>query len=77
MSDPIIDTTRVSEKGQVVIPKEVRDKLGLKTGMKLIIIATNDTVILQRVELAGEKMRIRDLVERAKSLAERLGLFKT
>jgi hypothetical protein len=26
--DPLIDVTRVSDKGQGVIPKEIRDKLG-------------------------------------------------
>ena len=76
MSDISIDTTRVSEKGQIVIPKDVRDKLGLKTGTKLIIIATNDLMIMQRAELVGERMRAWEIVNRARSLAEKLGLRK-
>jgi len=76
LSDLSIDTTRVSEKGQIVIPKEVRDKLGLKAGSKLIIIATSDLMIMQRAELVGERMRAWEIVNRARSLAEKLGLRK-
>ena len=76
MSDLSIDTTRVSEKGQIVIPKEVRDKLGLKAGSKLIIIATSDLMIIQKAELVGERMRAWEIVNRARSLAEKLGLRK-
>lgn len=74
MSDLSIDTTKVSEKGQIVIPKEVRDKLGLKAGSKLIIIATSDLMIMQKAELVGERMRAWEIVNRARSLAEKLGL---
>ena len=76
MSDLSIDMTKVSEKGQIVIPKEVRDKLGLKTGSKLIIIATSDLMIMQKAELVGERMRAWEIVNRARSLAEKLGLRK-
>jgi AbrB family looped-hinge helix DNA binding protein len=76
LSDLSIDTTRVSEKGQIVIPKEVRDKLGLKAGSKLIIIATSDLMIMQKAELVGERMRAWEIVNRARSLAEKLGLRK-
>ncbi|MEM1995035.1 MAG: AbrB/MazE/SpoVT family DNA-binding domain-containing protein [Nitrososphaerales archaeon] len=76
MSDVTIDTTRVSEKGQIVIPKDVRDKLGLKTGTKMIVIATNDIMILQRVDLVGERIRAWEIINRARSLAEKLGLRK-
>jgi len=76
LSDLSIDMTKVSEKGQIVIPKEVRDKLGLKTGSKLIIIATSDLMIMQKAELVGERMRAWDIVNRARSLAEKLGLRK-
>ena len=76
MPDLSIDTTKVSEKGQIVIPKEVRDKLGLKAGSKLIIIATSDLMIMQKAELVGERMRAWEIVNRARSLAEKLGLRK-
>ena len=74
MSDTIIDTIRVSDKGQVVIPKEIRDRFNLRTGSRLMVIATNDAIILQKAEIVGERIRIRELVERARSLAEKLGL---
>lgn len=74
MSDVTIDTTRVSEKGQIVIPKDVRDRLGLKAGTKMIVIATSDIMILQRIDLVGERMRAWEIINRARSLAEKLGL---
>jgi len=36
----------VSSKYQIVIPREVRDKLNLKTGDKLIIKANNEKIII-------------------------------
>ena len=56
--EPIIDMTKVSDKGQVVIPKEIRDKLKFTEGSKLLVIATEDAVILQRIEsVAGQDAR--------------------
>ncbi len=42
-------TTRVSSKGQVVIPVSVRKAAGLKKGEKVLAIAFGDTVVLKRV----------------------------
>jgi AbrB family looped-hinge helix DNA binding protein len=42
-------TTKVSSKGQVVIPVNVRKAAGLKKGEKLIAIAFGDTVVLKRI----------------------------
>ena len=72
--DPLIDVTKVSDKGQVVIPKEIRDKLGMTEGVKLIVIATEDAVILQRIELIGGRMKIRQIVDRVRELKDRLSL---
>ncbi len=70
--DPIIDVTRVSDKGQVVIPKEIRDKLGFREGTRLIVIATEDAVVLQRIEAVAGKIRVRELMERIKSMTSKL-----
>ena len=72
--DPIIDVTKVSDKGQVVIPKEIRDKLGFKEGTRLIVVATEDAVVLQRIEAVAGKIRVRGLMERIKSITSKLRL---
>ena len=75
--DPMIDVTKVSDKGQVVIPKEIRDKLGFVEGSRLIVVATEDAVVLQKVETIAGKIRMRDLLDRVKSLTDRLGFGRT
>jgi len=42
-------TTTVTSKGQVTIPKHVRDSLGIKPGTKVLIEAGNDQAILRKV----------------------------
>lgn len=73
---PIIDVTKVSDKGQVVIPKEVRDRLGMGPGTKLIVVATDDAVVLQKIETVAGKMRMRDIMDIARSISEKFKLGK-
>ena len=42
-------TTRLSSKGQVVIPEDVRNELGLKEGDQFIVIGEGDAVILKAI----------------------------
>jgi AbrB family looped-hinge helix DNA binding protein len=42
-------TTKVSSKGQVVIPANVRRAASLKKGEKILAIAIDDTVILKKI----------------------------
>ncbi|MGA2665653.1 MAG: AbrB/MazE/SpoVT family DNA-binding domain-containing protein [Nitrososphaerales archaeon] len=73
---PIIDVTKVSDKGQVVIPKEIRDSLHFSPGTKLIVVATEDAVILQKIETVAGKMKMRDIMDIARSITERFKLGK-
>jgi AbrB family looped-hinge helix DNA binding protein len=72
--EPIIDMTKVSDKGQVVIPKEIRDKLKFIEGSKLLVVATEDAVILQRIETVAGKMRMKDIMDRVRSIAGKISL---
>ncbi len=72
--DPLIDVTRVSDKGQVVIPKEIRDRLGMTEGSKLIVISTEDAVILQKIELVGGRMKIKQIVDKVREFKDRFAL---
>ncbi len=40
-------TTRVSKKSQIVIPKKIRETVGISEGDELIIHAEDDKVILK------------------------------
>jgi len=43
-----IGVSSVSEKGQVTIPKEMRDILGLKAGDKVVFIDQNDHFVVRK-----------------------------
>ncbi len=43
----VVETTKMSSKGQVVIPEGVRSRLGLKAGDKFVVIGEKDVVILK------------------------------
>lgn len=54
----VMGTTVVGERGQVVIPKDVRDNLGLTPGARLIVLQhEHDVIALVPAE------RMRDLLE--------------
>ena len=42
-----METVTVSSKYQIVLPKMVRQMLGIKVGQKLVIIAYKDHIILE------------------------------
>ena len=51
-SQDVPDVTRISSKGQVVIPARVRSKLGLKAGNLFAILTRPDSnvVVLKKVD---------------------------
>ena len=42
-------TTRMSSKGQVVIPERIRDALRLKSGDEFLVLGQGDVVILKAI----------------------------
>ena len=42
-------TTRLSSKGQVVIPEEIRLRLGLKEGTQFVVVGDRDVVIFKAI----------------------------
>ena len=73
MENISIDTTKLSAKGQIVIPVDVRNKLQLETGNKLFVMASEDAIILQKSNSLNDKDKI-SFSQKAKSLARKMGL---
>ena len=44
-----VATTRMSSKGQVVIPEDVRGRLGLEAGVQFVVVGEGDVVILKTI----------------------------
>jgi AbrB family looped-hinge helix DNA binding protein len=68
-----VEITTVSQKGQVVIPQEIRDKLKIKEGMKFAVYGSNGTIIFKRLELPTAKDFER-LVESGTKFAKEKGI---
>lgn len=69
-------TTKMSSKGQVVIPEEIRKRLGLKAGSRFIVVGDKDTVILKAISPPSMK-EFNDLVKEARRQARIAGLKRS
>ena len=50
MTEQIEDIIKVSSKGQIVIPREVRKKLGVKGGEKLLVLTRDGDILLRKTQ---------------------------
>ena len=41
---------KISDKGQIVIPKKIREKLGIKTGNDLIFRIQDNHIIIEKIK---------------------------
>jgi AbrB family looped-hinge helix DNA binding protein len=68
-----VATTRLSSKGQVVIPENIRKQLNLKEGDQFVVVGEGDVVIL--IAISAPSMRTFDaLIQQARQQAEAAGL---
>ncbi len=72
---PPIATTQLSSKGQVVIPEEVRTRLGLKPGSRFVVLAEPGVVIFKSID-APHRREFAALVAKARKAARGAGLRK-
>lgn len=68
-----VDTTRMSSKGQVVIPESVRRSLGLEVGAQFTVIGSGDTIVLKLIA-APSRSEIQKVLKEVRSQVRRLGI---
>ncbi|MCP8309489.1 MAG: AbrB/MazE/SpoVT family DNA-binding domain-containing protein [archaeon] len=59
MAEP--DITIVSDKGQIVIPAYLRNKLGIKPRTKLLVYNVEDTIILKKLTVPNLEKEMKKL----------------
>ncbi len=68
-----LTTTRMSSKGQVVIPEAVREQLGLKPGDQFVVLGEDGVVVLKTIK--APSMRDFDrLIDKARQQAKSAGM---
>jgi AbrB family looped-hinge helix DNA binding protein len=68
-----LEFTRLSEKGQVVIPNEIRKKMKLKEGTRFVILGVDDTIVLRKLEVSQERLRLKQLLRKSREIARKTG----
>jgi len=66
----------MSSKGQVVIPEEIRDRLGLTAGTQFVVVGDKGVVIL-KILSAPKMSDFNELVGQARRQARKAGLKRS
>ena len=69
-------TTRMSSKGQVVIPEGVRNRLHLEAGAQFVVVGDDDVVILKTIQCPS-MTEFDGLIRKARKQARSSGMKRT
>ena len=67
-----VETVKMSSKGQIVIPQDIRDEIKADEGTVFAVIGNKDTVILKKITTPSKDELIKQLTIIAKEGKERL-----
>ena len=70
-----LEITSMSSRGQIVIPLDIREQLGLKEGEKFVVVGEDDTVILKKITMSSFK-NFDKLIQRTQQFAKDKGITK-
>jgi len=68
MGTEIIEMGKISSRGQIAIPSDIRQELGLIEGNKVLFVLENDTLIMKKVTSSSFKEITKPLKEAAKKV---------
>ena len=61
-----VETTKMSSKGQIVIPQDIREEINADEGTIFAVIGSGDTIILKKLETPSKE----DLIENLGKIAK-------
>lgn len=61
-----VETVRMSSKGQIVIPQDVREELQVDEGSVFAVVGSKDTIILKKITTPSKEELINGLESFAK-----------
>ncbi len=71
-----VELTKISEKGQIVIPSPLRKEMGIKKSDQFMIFGEDGTVILKKIDKSAIKKTFDEIAKPLQKAAEQAGLTK-
>jgi len=68
-----LEIASMSSRGQIVIPLDIREHLGLREGEKFIVVGEDDTVILKKIAMPSFK-NFDKLIQKTQQFAKDRGI---
>ena len=68
----VVETVKMSSKGQIVIPQDIREELRVSEGTVFAVFGTKDTIVLKKIETPRKEELIKDLENLAKKARKQL-----
>lgn len=70
----LVKIVKVSDKGQIAIPQDIRHTVGIKKGDQLVIIQENDKIMIEKSISVSETMKddFKDLLKHSEKVAKDL-----
>ena len=73
MSQFLTDVTAVSSRGQVVLPKAIRDALSLIPGAKLMVLSDGENILLKPIR-KPDLSEFQKMMDQSAKWAEEVGM---
>ncbi len=68
----MVEIATVTTKGQIVIPSNIRNELGLEEGSQVVVSKLEDFIILKKINIADPKDEFRKLTEIGKKHSKKI-----
>ena len=68
----VLETIKMSSKGQIVIPQDIREEINAGEGTLFVVIGNKDTVILKKIQTPSQEELLQNLKDIAKEGKKRL-----
>ena len=71
MNTEIIDMGKISSRGQIAIPSDIRSHMGLREGEKVLFMLQDDTLLMKKVTAQSFESITKPLKEAKKKIREK------
>ncbi|MBU2099924.1 hypothetical protein KKB11_01695, partial [Candidatus Micrarchaeota archaeon] len=72
-----VELTRMSSRGQIVIPQDIREEMELEEGEAFAVFGSKDSLLLKRIKTPSKEEMLKkfeELVSKGQKKAKKLGI---